>query len=75
MGFIFLALKTWNVTLTVEVGEKWEYSRRRKEVGTMGRPKKNPSYDPDRARDELVKAVSDFYLNPPKEDFKGKDGK
>lgn len=46
-----------------------------REVGTMGRPKKNPSYDPDRARDELVKAVSDFYLNPPKEDFKGKDGK
>ena len=41
----------------------------------MGRPKKNPDYNPERARDELVKAVSDFYLNPPKEDFKGKDGK
>ena len=41
----------------------------------MGRPKKNPDYNPERARDELVRVVSDFYLNPPSEDATGKDGK
>ena len=41
----------------------------------MGRQKKNPDYNPERARDELVKAVCAFYLNPPSEDMKGRDGK
>lgn len=41
----------------------------------MGRQKKNPDYNPERARDELVKSVCTFYLNPPSEDIKGMDGK
>ena len=43
--------------------------------GVVGRQKKNPDYNPERARDELIKAVSDFYLNPPSEDMKGREGK
>lgn len=41
----------------------------------MARPKINPDYNPEKARDDLVKAVADFYTAPPSDEMAGKDGK
>ncbi len=41
----------------------------------MGRAEINPGYDSDKARDELMKAVVDYYLNPPKDYMAGPDGR
>lgn len=41
----------------------------------MARPKTNPDYNPEKARDDLVKAVADFYTAPPSDEMAGKDGK
>ena len=38
-----------------------------REERSMGRAEINPGYDSDKARDELMKAVVDYYLNPPKD--------
>lgn len=39
----------------------------------MGRAEINPGYDSDKAKDELMKAVVDYYLNPPKDYMAGPD--